>query len=111
MAALKARQDELKDAIATRAAADGVDRLFGTGGSLKVFRYTSIGLPDAKDPRRSELEAELREMGLWERFAVLASYPLSRAIGDGALAPGELERLEPFVTRCEGVKLYPARNR
>ena len=111
MAALKARQDELKDAIATRAAADGVDRLFGTGGSLKVFRYTSIGLPDAKDPRRSELEAELREMGLWERFTVLASYPLSRAIGDGALAPEELERLEPFVTRCESVKLYPARSR
>ncbi|HEY5432309.1 MAG TPA: PD-(D/E)XK nuclease family protein [Coriobacteriia bacterium] len=111
MAALKARQDELKDAIATRAAADGVDRLFGTGGSLKVFRYASIGLPDAKDPRRSELEAELRAMGLWERFSALASYPLSRAIGDGALAPDQLEQLEPFVTRCEGVKLYPARNR
>jgi putative RecB family exonuclease len=111
MAALKVRLDELKDAIAARATSDGVDRLFGTRGSLKVFRYASVGLPDAKDPRRAELEAELREMGLWERFSALASYPLSRAIGDGELARDELERLEPYITRSEGVKLYPARNR
>ena len=111
MATLKSRQDALKDAIGARAAEEGVDRLFGTQGSLKVFRYASVGLPDAKDPRRPELESELRAMGLWERFTALATYPLSRAIGDGALAPDELERLEPFVTRCESVKLYPARNR
>lgn len=110
-AALKARLDELKGAIAVRAQSDGVDRLFGTQGSLKVFRYASVGLPDAKDPRRAELEAELREMGLWERFTQLASYPLSRAIGDGELTPDELERLEPYIVRTEGVKLYPARNR
>jgi putative RecB family exonuclease len=111
LSGLKSRQEELRDAIASRAAADGVDRLFGTDGSLKVFRYPSVGLPDAKDPRRAELEAELREMGLWDRFTMLASYPLSHAIGDGLLDPAELERLEAFVTRSEGVKLYPSRNR
>jgi hypothetical protein len=111
ISALKARQDELKDAVAARAAADGIDRLFGTDGSLKVFRYLSVGLPDAKDPRRAELEDELRAMGLLERFTALASYPLSRAIGDGSLAPEEIERLEPFVTRCDAVKLYPGRRR
>jgi putative RecB family exonuclease len=111
LAALKVRQDELKDAIAARAAADGAERLFGTGGSIKVYRYVSAGLPDAKDPQRAELESELRAMGIWERFSQLATFSLSRAISDGLLDPAEVERLEPFVTRCEGVKLYPRRTR
>ena len=109
VAALKARQDELKEAIARRAEEDGVDRLFGAQGSLKVFRYVSVCIPDAKDPRRSDLEEELRSMDLWDRFSALAPYALSRAIGDGGLAPDELARLEPYVTRAPGVKLYPGR--
>jgi putative RecB family exonuclease len=111
MAALKTRQDELKDAIATRAASDGVDRLFGTDGSIKVYRYVSAGLPDTKDPARAELESELRSMGLWDRFSQLSTFSLSRALSDGLLDSSEVERLEPFVTRCEGVKLYPRRSR
>ncbi len=111
IAALKARQDELKDAIAGRAAVDGAERLFGTGGSLKVYRYVSATLPDAKDPQRAELEDELRAMGLWERFSQLGTFALSRAIGDGELSAAELERLGPFISRCDGVKLYPRRDR
>jgi putative RecB family exonuclease len=110
IATLKTRQDELKQAIAARADEEGIDRLFGTASSLKVFRYVSVGLPDTKDPRRAELEAELRDLGLWERFAALAPYALSRAIGDGALSPDELTRIEPYVTRSPGVKLYPGRS-
>jgi putative RecB family exonuclease len=106
---LKARQEALRDAIARRAQEDGLDRLFGTDASVKVHRYPCITLPDAKDPRRRELEAELREMGLIERFSALSSYQLSRAIQDGALEPGQLARLEPYVSHSEGVKLYPAR--
>lgn len=109
LATLKARQDGLKDVIAQRAAEEGLDRLFGTAGSLKVFRYSAVGLPDSKDPRRVELESELRDMGLWERYSTLATYPLCRAIGDGALDPREVSRLEPFISRSEGVKLYPSR--
>ena len=88
-----------------------MERVFGTDGSVKVYRYLSAGLPDAKDPLRRELEAELRAIGLWERFSQLATFPLSRAISDGMLDPAEVERLEPFITRCQGVKLYPKRNR
>lgn len=109
IAALKVRQDELKDAVSARAAADGAERLFGTGCSLKVFRYESVGLPDAKDPRRAELEAELRSLGLWERYSAISSYALGRAIGDGAVDAGELARLEPYITRTPSVKLYPGR--
>ncbi len=111
MAALKTRQDELKEVIASRATADGVDRLFGTDGSIKIFRYVSAGLPDPKDPARAELESELRAMGLWDRFTQLSTFSLSRALSDGLLDAADVERLEPFITRCEGVKLYPRRSR
>ena len=109
ISALKARQEALRDAIAARAESDGTDRLFGAEGSVKVFRYLSVGLPDAKDPRRAEFEAELRSMGLWERFASLGTFQLSRAIGDGAIGAEELARLKPYITRADGVKLYPKR--
>lgn len=110
VAALKARQDELKARIAERAAADGTERLFGTAGSVKVFRYPCISLPDSKDPLRPALEAEVRDLGLWDRFSQLSSYQLSRAIQDGAVPPGEVQRLEPYLARSEGVKLYPSRS-
>ncbi len=103
---LKARQDELKDLIAARSEADGVDRLFGTTGSVKVFRYPAVSIPDAKDPRRPAFEAEVRALGLWERFSALSGYQLSRAVQDGAVTPEEAARLEPFLSHGEGVKLY-----
>lgn len=110
IAVLKARQDELKAGIAERAAMDGTERLFGTAGSVKVYRYPCVSLPDAKDPLRPALEAEVRSLGLWDRFSQLSSYQLSRAIQDGAVASDEVERLEPYLVRSEGVKLYSSRS-
>ena len=109
IARLKARQDALRDAIAALAQRDGVDRLFGADASIKVYRYPCVSLPDAKDPRRAALEAEVREIGLWERFSSLSSYQLSRAIQDGALTAEQIAELEPFLERSTGVKLYPGK--
>jgi hypothetical protein len=50
-------------------------------------------------------------MGLWDRFTQLSTFSLSRALSDGLLDAADVERLEPFITRCEGVKLYPRRSR
>jgi len=111
ISALKSRQDSLRDSIAARAGADGLDRLFGSTGSIKVYRYPCISLPDAKDPRRGALEAEVRDAGLWDSFAALSSYQLSRALQDGTVPPEAAARLEPYLTRSEGVKLYPAQKR
>ena len=107
LSALKARQDDLRDRIAARAAADGIDRVFGTAGSIKVYRFPSISCPDSKDPRRDAFEAEVRALGLWDRFSSLSGYQLSKAVAAGAVGPEQIERLEPFLSRGEGVKLYP----
>lgn len=108
---LKARQDDLKERIAARAEADGLERLFGTDGSIKVYRYPSVSLPDPKAPERAALEAELHALGLWDRFSCLSTYQLSRCLQDGGLSPEAAARLEPFLTRGEGVKLYPSTKR
>lgn len=109
MARLKTRQDALRDAIADVAAQEGLERVFGTGGSVKVYRYPVIKFPDTKDPRRGAFEQEVRDLGLWERFATLDAYPVSRAIQAGQLSEAQVEGLEPFMARSEGVKLYPSR--
>jgi len=109
LARLKTRQDGLREAIAAFANDEGLDRVFGTSGSLKVFRFPQLSLPDAKDPRRAELEAVLREIGLWDRFACLSTYAFSRAMQDGAVSPEQAARLEPYITRSDGLKLYPGR--
>jgi len=106
---LKSRQEALRDTIAGFAAQNGVDRVFGTDSAVKVYRYPCITLPDAKDPRRGVLDDEVRALGLWDRFSVLSSYQLSRALQDGAVEAEAAQRLEPFVTRSEGVKLYPGK--
>jgi putative RecB family exonuclease len=111
VAVLKARQEDLRDRIAARAGAEDLDRLFGAAGSVKVYRYPCVSLPDARDPRRAALEAEVREAGLWDSFAALSSYQLSRALQDGTVPPEAAARLEPYLTRSEGVKLYPAKKR
>lgn len=111
LAGLKARQDALKESIVARATADGLERLYGTGGSIKVYRYPCVSLPDAKDPRRSAFETEVRALGLWDRFSALSTYQLSRAIQDGAVSSGDLEAMEPYLVRTEGVKLYPSQKR
>jgi putative RecB family exonuclease len=108
MSVLKARQDQLKDLIAARSQADGVERLFGTAGSIKVYRYPAVSIPDAKDPRRPAFEAEVRVLGLWERFSSLSGYQLSRAVQSGDVTPEEASRLEPYLSHGEGVKLYPS---
>ena len=111
LSALKARQDELKEAIAARAAEDGTERLFGTGGSIKVYRHPCVSLPDMKDPRRVAFESEVRSLGMWDAFSSLSSYQLSRALQDGAVPDEAAARLEPYLARSEGVKLYPTMTR
>lgn len=106
---MQAEREDLKRAIVQRADDEGLDRLFGTAGSIKVFRYESVGLPDARDPRRTELETVLREEGLLDRYSQLSSYALSKDIGAGGIPAEPMARIEPFVTVTRGAKLYPNR--
>jgi putative RecB family exonuclease len=105
--ALEGRKEALKAAIVGRAEDEGLDRLFGTEYSIKVYRHPCVSVPDAKDPRRGEFDALVRELGLLERYSQLSTFQLSKAIERGELEPAVLARLDGYVTRSEGAKLYP----
>jgi hypothetical protein len=111
VSALKTRQEELKDLIAARAAEEGLERIFGSSGSVKVYRYPSVSCPDTKNPRRAAFEAEVRALGLWDAFSSLSGYQLSRAVQTGSVTPEQIEHLEPYLSRGEGVKLYSSTNK
>jgi hypothetical protein len=49
-------------------------------------------------------------MGLWDRFSSLSAYSLSKAIQDGTVPADDVARLEPYLARSEGVKLYVSRS-
>lgn len=104
---LSAEREALKQAIVDRAAAEGLERLVGSDASIKVFTYESASLPDARDPRRAELEEVLRDAGLWDRFSQLAAFDLSKAVSAHDLPDDAMARIAPYVTTRPGAKLYP----
>jgi putative RecB family exonuclease len=104
---LTAEREQVKAALVERADAQGLDRLVGTDYSVRVWRYEGAQLPKADDPRRTEIESVLKDAGLWEQYAQLSAYQLSKAI-EGCRIPQEtMEKLAPYVTMTKGVKLYP----
>lgn len=109
IADLQARRDALASAISDRAADEGLERLFGTDHTVKVVRRECASLPPASDPRRAELEAVVRELGLWERFSQLAAARLSSAVENGELDPAQAARIAEYVTRSASPRLYVSR--
>jgi putative RecB family exonuclease len=106
VSALTQEKDELTAEIVRRAGEEGFDQVFGTDHALKVYRFDGVCLPSKDEPGRDEVEAILREDGLWERFSSLASVTLAKALDSGSVPPPTVERLAPFLSRRSGARLY-----
>jgi putative RecB family exonuclease len=106
VAFLAKEKDEICAEIVRRADDEGFDQVFGTDHALKVYRFDGVGLPGKDEPGRDEVEAILREDGLWERFSNLASVPLSKALESGSVPAATADRLAPYITRRVGARLY-----
>jgi putative RecB family exonuclease len=106
IAALEVEKTELSDAIVRAADADGLEQVFGTTASVKVFRFDGASVPGKDDPGRSEVEAILREDGLWERFASLSPVSLAKALDAGDVPPATAARLAAHVKRRCGSRIY-----
>jgi len=102
-------RDELRDAIVARSGEEGLERVAGTDYVVRVFRYDSLRLPDAKDPRRAQLESAVRAAGQWDRFAQLNGFALSKAVESRDLPDDLLSDVLGYVTITQAAKLYPRR--
>lgn len=106
IAALEAEKADLTAALVRAADADGLEQVFGTSNAVKVFRFDGTSVPGKDDPGRAEVEAILREDGMWERFASLSPVSLAKALDAGELPPATAVRLAPLLTRRSGARLY-----
>lgn len=109
--ALTAEKDALSEEIVRRAGEEGLEQVFGTDHAIKVYRYEGVCLPGKDEPGRDEVERILREDGLWERFSYLSAVPLAKAVEARTLPAATLARLEPYLARRSGAKLYPRARR
>lgn len=106
IARLESEKSALTDEILRRADAEGLEAVFGTDTMLKVFRFDGASVPGKDEPGRAEVEAILREEGLWERYAALSPVALAKALDAGELPSAAAERLSPHISRRSGARLY-----
>ena len=106
IAALDVEKADLTAAIVRAADEGGLEQVFGTANAVKVFRFDGASVPGKDDPGRAEVEAILREDGMWERFASISPVSLAKALDAGELPPATAVRLAPLVTRRSGARLY-----
>ena len=104
---LEREKAEVGEQLVAYADDNGYDAVIGTTSQVKVWRKpNACALPAWDDPRRDDIEAILREAGLWDRFASLASVTLSKALEEGSLPPEVAERIMQHVTLEPRVRLY-----
>jgi len=87
LAELESRKDGLEDEIARTkdelvdfAKSKGVNRVFGTTHSAGIRETERVSFPGKNDPKRPELEAELKRRGIWDEVATLDAFALERLL-------------------------------
>jgi putative RecB family exonuclease len=104
---LEREKSVVAERLVAFADANGYDALVGSTSQVKVWRKNdACTLPGWDDPRRDDIESILRDAGLWDRFASLATVTLSKALEEGTLPPDVAERIMQHVTLEPRVRLY-----
>lgn len=85
--------EQLKEALIRYAKSHGVEVIRGSDHKALVRFYRGIGFPGRDEPGRSELEALVRELGLWDAAAVLSPVNLAKLVEGGRLDPEVAARL------------------
>lgn len=90
---VEADLEQLKQALIHYAREHGVEKLRGSDHKVLVRFYKGLGFPSKDEPGRAELEAVVRELGLWDRVAVLNPVNLAKLVESGKLDPETAARL------------------
>ncbi len=83
----------VKEALIHYAKKNNVQAVKGSGHRVIVRFYRGLSFPGKDDPARPELEDLVKELGLWEKVAVLSPVSLAKLVEGGALDPAIAERI------------------
>ena len=83
----------VKEALIHYARKNNVQAVKGSGHRVLVRFYRGLAFPGKDDPARPELEDLVKELGLWERVAVLSPVSLAKLVERGELDPEMAEKI------------------
>jgi len=99
-------KEELKEKIVQYALRNKVQYVYGSEKIANVKIYENPWFPEAKDPRRSEMENLLKKEGIYQNFARLDTIALSNAYKNDELPPTIKEKLEKYVQTKKVTRIY-----
>ncbi len=102
---IEAELKNLKEEISRYCEENQVERLRGTSSILTVKQVESLSFPLADSRERSALEELLKELGHWEEVSTLNTRELGKAILERRWIEEDLQRLEPYVTKREDLRI------
>ena len=99
-------KEELKEKIVSYAKKNEVQYVYGKEKIANVRIYENPWFPDAKDPRRAELEELLKKEGIYEKYSRLDTIALSNAYKSKELPPSIEKKLKDYVEMKKISRIY-----
>ncbi len=99
-------KEELKEKIVSYAKKNEVQYVYGKEKIANVRIYENPWFPDAKDPRRAELEELLKKEGIYEKYSRLDTIALSNAYKNKELPPFIEKKLKDYVEMKKISRIY-----
>jgi len=95
--AVEEELDDIRKAAIAFSEKEGVQVIAGTDARLRVIGRDCIVSPKKGTPERVDLEAKLRQLGVWDEVAELDTSALDKAIAAGKWSGEILEALRTYV--------------
>ncbi len=99
---------KIRDALFRYATEKGIDNVSGKNGIIARLRtYNNLKMPGKNDEKEiNEIKTILKEKGLLDKFMVLDTFNLGRAINSGQIDSGLAKEILKFAEKTQIRKVY-----
>lgn len=103
---LESEIDKVREALLEYSKKEGVSMITGSDFSVRVWRKDVWRFPGKTDEERSELDAFIRDTGLWDDFSMLDTWKLEKALDQKGWPEELVEELKRFARKDAVERLY-----
>jgi putative RecB family exonuclease len=93
--------EQLRQGLIAYAKKQGINAVYGSGMRAYINSYSQMSFPKREDPRQAEFFKLMKNLGLWDEFAILDTYTLAGKINRKELPEEFLRIIEKYITRNE----------